>query len=124
MKSTNPVRQRLLLCAVLFASLVPPSRAQIFTFQVGPTTAPPIPLVNHGDVWNFYKPTNGEPVVDWQTVPDSSLGAAWGSGPGGFGYGDPGIVGENTTLSDMTNRYTTFYIRKSFELANAVDPGL
>jgi len=122
MKSTNPVRQRLLLCAVLFASLVPPSRAQIFTFQVGPTTAPPIPLVNHGDVWNFYKPTNGEPVVDWQTVPDSSLGAAWGSGPGGFGYGDPRIVGENTTLSDMTNRYTTFYIRKSFEIANAVDP--
>src|SRR6266581_5063015 len=103
MKSTNRVWQSLVLYGALFGSLAPRSSAQIFTFQVGSTTSPPTPLVSHGDLWNFYKATNGEPVVDWQTVADSSLGAAWGSGPGGFGYGDPGIVGENTTLSDMIN---------------------
>src|SRR6266536_713418 len=124
MKSTNRVWPSLVVFGVLFAALATPSGAQIFTFQVGPTTAPPTPLVNHGDLWNFYKPTNGEPVVDWPTVADASLGAAWGSGPGGFGYGDPGIVGENTTLSDMLNRYTTFYIRQTFAVTNAVDPKL
>src|SRR5438034_1773381 len=100
------------LAGILLGSVVPRGGAQVFTFQIESTTTPSTPLVNHGDFWNFYKPTNGEPVADWLTLEDAALGAAWGSGPGGFGYGDPTIVGEATTLGDMVNRYTTFYIRK------------
>src|SRR5438552_1910441 len=124
MKSTNGRWQTFILSGLLLGPAAPRSGAQVFTAQVGAAFAPPTPLVNHGDLWNFYKPTNGEPVADWQTVDDASLGPAWESGSGGFGYGDPGIVGENTTLSDMINRYTTFYIRQTFAVTNAVDPGL
>src|ERR1043166_4416874 len=73
-----------------------------------PLPAPPTPLLNHSDIWNFFKPTNGAPMAGWQTVADGAL-AGWGSAPGGFGYGDPNIANtapgyESTTLSDMINR--------------------
>jgi len=96
------------------------SSGQTFTVQVGSPPGAPTPLVNHGDVWKYRKGTN-EPVATWQTDPDASLDSSWLSGVGGFGYGDPGIVGEGTTLSDMLNQYKTIYIRKSFNVASGLD---
>jgi hypothetical protein len=102
----------------------------VLTMQVGPPALPPTPLVNHLDTWSWHKGTNA-PEVGWQTTPDGSLSAAWGSGPGGFGYSDdtPNETNQcRTILSDMkgaaANNYGSFYIRKTFSIANAVDPAV
>jgi hypothetical protein len=98
---------------------------QIFTAQVGTPASPPTPLVSHGDVWRFHKGTNA-PVSGWTTNADGTLDAAWGSGPGGFGYADnlneTSLV--QTVLSDMLNRYTTVYFRRSFQVATPIDPSV
>src|SRR5439155_12021045 len=107
------------LMAVLASAPPSASAAGQLTVQVGTPAAPATPLVNHGDTWKLRKGTN-EPVATWMTDSDAALDATWVSAPGGFGYGDPGIVGEATTLSDMLNNYTTIYIRKSFNVASAV----
>jgi hypothetical protein len=109
-----------LLLAVLAAVPFISPAAGVFTVQVGSPPAPPTPLVSHGDLWNFHKGTNA-PQANWQTSSDASLDATWGTGPGGFGYGDAGIAGEATTLSDMQNRYTTLFIRRSFMMAAGGD---
>jgi len=87
------------------------------------TASAAIPLVNHTDTWNVHKGTNA-PQASWQSIPDASLNGTWFSAVGGFGYGDAGIVGETTTLSDMLSRYRSFFIRKSFTIASAVDTNL
>ncbi len=79
------------------------------------------PLVNHYDLWRVHKGTNA-PQSGWQSLPEADLDAPWGSGNGGFGYGDSGILGRATVLSDMQNRYSTLYLRRSIELTNSVDP--
>jgi len=80
------------------------------------------PLVNHDDTWRYHKGTNA-PVTNWKTLPDGSLDATWATGVGGFGYasnaGELALV--QTQLNDMMNRYTTIYIRRSFNIASAVD---
>jgi hypothetical protein len=88
------------------------------TLQIGGAPTPPVPLVNHGDLWHYRFGTNA-PQPDWKTAPDAALDASWLTGPGGFGYED----GDDTTvLSTMSNRFTTVYIRKSFEIAEPLDP--
>src|SRR5439155_6573777 len=87
------------------------------TVQVGTGGTPPLTLVNHTDLWRYRKGTNAPPA-GWQTNADATLDSSWQSGPGGFGYGDPAIVGEATTLGDMLNGYTTFYIRRSFDIGS------
>ena len=82
-----------------------------------------VPLVNHGDTWRYHKGTNA-PQAGWQTISNASLDATWATGPGGFGYGDAGIVGEATTLGDMGGLYTTFNIRRTFTISSAVDTNL
>jgi hypothetical protein len=81
------------------------------------------PLVNHGDTWRYHKGTNA-PQASWQTITDASLDATWATGAGGFGYGDPGILGEMTTLGDMQNLYTTFNVRHSFAVNSVIDTNL
>jgi len=80
------------------------------------------PLVNRGDTWRYHKGTT-PPQSDWKTAGDSALDASWLSGPGGFGYGDGDDI---TALPDMqgASGYTTLYIRKEFQLADAVDAAL
>ncbi len=87
------------------------------------TRAADLPLVHHSDLWRYHKGTNA-PQSAWQTIPEGALDSSWGSASGGFGYGDAGIVGQATTLSDMTNRYTTLFIRKSFDIVSDVDTNL
>jgi len=97
--------------------------AGVLTVQVGSPPPPPTTLINHLDTWNWHKGTNA-PTAGWQTLADGSLDATWGTGPGGFGYADN--VNETnqvrTVLSDMLNRYTTFYYRKSFTTSGSTDP--
>jgi hypothetical protein len=98
-----------------------PAAAQNFSFQIGSAAVPPTPLVQHNNSWNYHKGTNA-PQANWQSIPDGSLNATWATGNGGFGYGDAGITNENTTLSDMLNKYTTVFIRKTFTVSTPVDP--
>src|SRR5882724_10682063 len=83
--------------------------------------AAPVPLVSHGDAWRYHKGTNA-PAVDWKTAGDASLGATWLSGNGGFGYADnaPETTNCQTLLPDMQNSYTTLYMRRQFEITNAI----
>src|SRR6185436_6679402 len=112
----------LFILAASLAGFVAPVQGQnsnTFTLQIGaPSTA--TLLDHHNDTWRYHKGTNA-PQTNWQTISDSSLDGTWASGAGGFGFGDPGIVGEATTLADMLNTYTTLFIRKSFTVASAVD---
>src|ERR1041384_939326 len=77
-------------------------------------------LVQNSNPWSFHKGTNA-PQANWLTIPDGSLDATWATGRGGFGYGDAAITNENTTLSDMLNRYTTLFVRKTFTVTNTLD---
>ncbi len=92
------------------------------TVQVGGAAPQPIPLVKHDDVWRWLKGTNA-PAATWRTDADAALGATWASGQGGFGYADntPETVLCHTLLSDMLNRYTTVYIRKTFTTDGSID---
>ena len=96
-----------------------------FTVQVGAPPAPPTPVVQHTDTWRFHKGTNA-PQAGWQTIADASLDGTWGSGPGGIGYADNANETSlcQTLLTDMLNRYTTLYLRRSFPISSAPDPSL
>lgn len=112
------------LRAALFGLLALASQAaaQTFTLQVGSAPLPTEALVNHGDTWRHRPARTNAPQVDWRTAADASLDGTWLSGPGGFGYGDPGIVGEATTLNTMSNNYSSLAIRREFTIAVPVDP--
>lgn len=77
-------------------------------------------LVNASDTWRYHKGTNA-PQANWKTIADASLNSEWGSGPGGFGYGDSD---DATVLSDMMNRYVTVYVRRTFNVPSALPSNL
>ena len=83
------------------------------------------PLVNHGDARRYRKGTNA-PQSNWKTVAEASLDTTWATGNGGIGYADN--TGETancqTLLSDMLNKYTTIYVRKTFTISSAVATNL
>jgi hypothetical protein len=56
------------------------------------------------------------PVTAWTGIDFAD--AAWTALPGPFGFGNPGFT-FTTQLSDMQNRYSTFYLRGSFGLDEA-----
>src|SRR5438128_1138710 len=94
----------------------------IFTLQVGSPPSPPTTLVSHGDLWRYHKGTNA-PQAGWQTVADASLDITWASGNGGIGYADNANETSlcQTLLNDMKGLYTTVYLRRSFQITNAID---
>ena len=108
-----------LACALGFLlSVVLAVQAQgNFSLNIGAAPIPPTPLVQHDDIWRYHLGTNA-PQADWKTATDMGLDATWASGPGGFGYGDGD---DNTVLTTMSNRFTTVYIRKTFELPAGTD---
>src|SRR5882672_2851063 len=122
MKLFNSIRTQTILCLALWAALAGEARGQVFTIQVGATTAPPAPLINHSDTWHYRPGLNNAPQADWTTTADTALDGTWAAAPGGFGYGDAGIVGEATTLNSMLNNYSSLFIRRSFSVAAPVDP--
>jgi parallel beta-helix repeat protein len=106
------------------SSLVFSALGQGLTVQIGSAPLPPTPLAASGDSWHFQRGTNA-PQAAWQTSADAILDASWQTGPGGFGYSTD-TAGETlfcqTLLPDMLNGYSTFYLRQSFEITEAVDP--
>ncbi len=52
------------------------------------------------------------------------MDATWLTGNGGFGYADndPELVDVQTRLTDMSGGYSTFHIRKEFNVTTAPDP--
>lgn len=98
-------------CALLFCTLLFPAM-----FVSAQTL-----LVSPGDTWRYHKGTNAPPA-SWQTIADPALNAEWSSGPGGFGYGDGD---DATVLNDMgqgSARYTTLYVRRTFNISAPLDP--
>ena len=70
--------------------------------------------------WSYFK-GNASPVADgnnktWWEDPDYVEGAGWLAGTGSIGYGESFIT---TQLSDMRNNYNTFFLRKTFTVADA-----
>jgi hypothetical protein len=89
--------------------------------SAGLLQAAPVPLVNSGDVWYYHKGTNA-PQTNWKTAADADLDSAiWRTGQGGFGFADNSIETSQcgTLLTDMQNRYSTLYIRKTFEVSTS-----
>jgi hypothetical protein len=95
----------------------------VFISQVSSPTSSPVSLVSHGEIWRFHKGTNA-PAVGWQIQEEAALDATWGAGAGGFGFADNASETANcqTLLPDMINRYSTLYVRRSFEITGSVDP--
>ncbi|HMJ91397.1 MAG TPA: right-handed parallel beta-helix repeat-containing protein [Candidatus Acidoferrum sp.] len=111
--------RQLVQLLVVFSGFVGLLEAQVLTVQVGTPPSAPTPLVNHGDIWRWRRGTN-EPQANWKTAPDAGLDTTWASAPGGFGYGDT-IATEATSISGMRNSHTTLYIRRTFQITDAID---
>ena len=107
------------LLAVHFAG----AQSGVFTLDRGAQPGAPVPLVGHGDTWHYRKGTSA-PQTGWRTNQDVALDGTWTASPGGFGYSNDWAPETNnclTILTDMQAGYTTFYIRKTFEVTNTID---
>ncbi|HZN03340.1 MAG TPA: hypothetical protein VFD06_07100, partial [Candidatus Polarisedimenticolia bacterium] len=71
----------------------------------------PLPIVR-GDAWKYLKGT-AEPPAAWNTSGFDD--SAWLTGASGIGYGDND---DATVLSDMSNTYSTVYMRRLFDVPN------
>jgi outer membrane protein assembly factor BamB len=67
------------------------------------------PIIEKGSEWQYL--AGAHPGGEW-TQPDYK-DDNWKTAPAGFGYRDDDI---KTTLSDMRNRYSVVYLRRSFSL--------
>ncbi len=73
-------------------------------------------LIEDGDEWKYFKGTREPPL--WRGLSWRQIGfddSSWLSGKTAIGYGESFIV---TNLSDMRGRYTTIYLRKTFEVTD------
>ncbi|NLF37976.1 hypothetical protein GX586_00935 [bacterium] len=82
-----------------------------------PTTPQPqLPepyLAQNESVWRYRIGTSepsGAPTLEWAGLEFDDT--AWGAGPGGLGYGDPGIL----TTVNVQNVAWSFYVRQKFEV--------
>lgn len=91
----------------------------LFSVHWGLPTPPSRVLVAHDDLWHYRLGTNA-PQADWMVAADDTLDTSWAVGKGGFGFGDPGIVGENTTVN-LANVSSTLFLRRSFRVAEPLD---
>jgi hypothetical protein len=115
---------RLIVPVIAGILIIGSACAQVFTVQVGTPPAAPEIIVSRTNVWRWHKGTN-QPASGWQTNLDATLGATWLTGQGGFGYSTDTPAETNncrTIVSDMINNYRTLYIRREFQITNAVDP--
>src|SRR5262245_54458284 len=95
----NRIHRHWLNCVLtLICFTTAPAFGQTFTLNIGAAPLAPTPLVSHGDTWRYRPGRTNAPQADWTVAANASLDGTWLTGPGGFGYGDLGIVGEATTL--------------------------
>ena len=80
-------------------------------------------LVSAGSTWHYHKGTNA-PQTDWKSAADADLNLEWATGLGGFGYGDGDDATIFTDMNAGSARYTTVYIRQSFNIATPLDSSL
>ncbi|WCJ60772.1 right-handed parallel beta-helix repeat-containing protein [Fontisphaera persica] len=92
----------------------------LFSVQWGLPTPASRVLVAHDDAWHYRLGTNA-PQANWTTLGDSQLDATWTVARGGFGFGDAGIAGENTTVN-VANICSTLYLRRTFQVTEPLDP--
>ncbi|MBN1673998.1 MAG: lamin tail domain-containing protein [Kiritimatiellae bacterium] len=102
MKSTGCSRQAFLLVAVLAFSLMAAGAK-------GGT------LVARATSWRYFKGTveASDPRSEWRAYDFDDSG--WAAGQAPFGYPSTDVA---TYFSDMQNSYTTFFIRKTFEVTS------
>src|ERR1044072_437331 len=76
-----------------------------------------IPL---GSTWKYFKGTAeaSNPTTGWRET--NFYDSGWSTGPGYFFYGE---ALSGTALTDMRNSYTSFFLRKTFDIANPADYG-
>jgi len=99
------------LLGVLLVKLLSPDL--VSAASVGPATF----LVPKHAQWKYFV-SGATPPDNWDQL--SFNDATWRSGPAGFGYGDDD---DQTVLVDMRGRYTSVYIRTTFEIENPDDIG-
>ncbi|MEM7232502.1 MAG: protein kinase [Planctomycetota bacterium] len=76
------------------------------------------PVLSAGATWRFFRGVKEpSPSMEWTAAEFDD--SAWEEGESGFGYADDD---DRTVLSDMRGKYSTVYIRKSFELPNRSGP--
>ena len=80
-------------------------------------------LVSAGSTWHYHKGTNA-PQTDWKSAADADLNLEWATGLGGFGYGDGDDATIFTDMNVGSARYTTVYIRQTFNIAAPLDSSL
>ncbi|NLH44065.1 MAG: DUF2271 domain-containing protein [Planctomycetes bacterium] len=68
-----------------------------------------------GDIWTYFEGYS-YPGDGWNDV-GFAAGADWKTGPAGIGFGD----GDDATVLDMVNRYTTVYMRYRFDIPAPAD---
>lgn len=100
-----------------------PALAQVsngtFSVRWGLPALPSSVLVAHDDLWHYRVGTNA-PQADWAVAADANLDASWAVARGGFGFGDPGIAGETTTVN-LANVASTLYVRRTFQVVEPLD---
>jgi hypothetical protein len=95
-----------------------PSPNMQFTVEILSPNSATSSLIETNAVWRYFKGTSN-PNEGWDTADQSFLGAAWGTSPAGFGYGDGD---DQTVLADMQNGYSTLYLRTTFSYHQVLDP--
>src|SRR5690606_13331678 len=70
-------------------------------------------LVPAGSTWRYRKGTSApsQPLSAWRQLAFNDAG--WSQGQAPIGYGETFIA---TTLSDMRNNYTSFFMRHKFQV--------
>jgi Right handed beta helix region len=89
-----------------------------FTVEILSPNSATSTLIETNAAWRYFKGTS-DPNTGWDTADESFLGAAWGTGTAGFGYGD---ADDQTLLPDMQNGYSTLYLRTTFSYEQVLDP--
>ena len=72
-------------------------------------------IFREGDIWQYFEGYT-YPGDGWNGV-GFAAAAGWQTGPTGIGYGD----GDDATVLDMVNKYTTVYMRYEFDIPNPGD---
>lgn len=68
-------------------------------------------LITEGDDWRYFL---GDQKPDDNWMDENYDDSSWLLGPSGFGYGD----GDDATVLDMKNKYTSVMIRKDFPISD------
>ena len=104
-----------------FSSGIRLSFLLILVFLLGVTCVVADVLVAPDSTWKYHKGTveASSPIAQWRAS-DYSDGS-WSNGVAPFGYGSGAHEGPscNTLLGDMQYNYTTFFMRKTFTVADA-----